>query len=230
MSVIQKNINKDLIQFNEMSMPSSIIDLNNSELSSSNFDILVSYSDYNLSINQSILNGYLNFMIERKYDGKIGILKIPGGAFELPLLSSKIIRKYKPKLCLIIGCIVRGESQHYEFLASTTTNAIRNVAFENNIPVLNGVLTVESDQQAIDRAGKKLNKGAEYADASLGILNFSTVLARTNELGGIMHSDVFLDTKFEDLKFLGSTISEFTFVNILNSSDTLASYPKDDKP
>ena len=172
MSVIKKNINKDLIQLSEMSMPSSIIDLNNSDLSNSNFDILVSYSDYNLSINQSILNGYLNFMIERKYDGKIGILKIPGGAFELPLLSSKIIKKYKPKLCLVIGCIVKGESQHYEFLASTTINAIRNVAFENNIPVLNGVLTVESDQQAIDRAGKKLNKGAEYADASLDILNF----------------------------------------------------------
>ena len=75
-------------------------------------------------------------------------------------------------MCLVIGCIVKGESQHYEFLASTTINAIRNVAFENNIPVLNGVLTVESDQQAIDRAGKKLNKGAEYADASLDILNF----------------------------------------------------------
>ena len=172
MPVIQKNINKDLIQLNELSLPSTIIDLNNSKLSISNMEILVSYSDYNLSINQSILNGYLNFMIERKYDGKIGILKIPGGAFELPLLSSKIIRKYKPKLCLIIGCIVRGESQHYEFLASTTTNAIRNVSFENDIPVLNGILTVESDQQAIDRAGKKFNKGAEYADASLEILNF----------------------------------------------------------
>ena len=92
MSVIKKNINKDLIQLSEMSMPSSIIDLNNSDLSNSNFDILVSYSDYNLSINQSILNGYLNFMIERKYDGKIGILKTPWGAFELPLLYSKIIR------------------------------------------------------------------------------------------------------------------------------------------
>ena len=100
--------------------------------------------------------------------------------FKLNLLSANSnkkmiiyqIRKYKPKLCLVIGCIVKGESQHYEFLASTTINAIRNVAFENNIPVLNGVLTVESDQQAIDRAGKKLNKGAEYADASLDILNF----------------------------------------------------------
>ena len=62
-----------------------------------------------------------------------------------------------------------------------------------------------------------------YGLSSFGILNFSTVLANTKELGGIMHSEIFLVTKFVGLKFLGSTISEFTFVNILNSSDTLAS-------
>ena len=54
-------------------------------------------------------------------------------------------------------------------------------------------------------------------NTSSGILNFSTVLAKTNELGGIIHSDVFLVTKFVGLKFLGSTISELTLVKILNS-------------
>ena len=49
----------------------------------------------------------------------MGILKVPGGAFELPLLASKIIRKYSPKLCLVVGCIIKGETQHYEFLSST---------------------------------------------------------------------------------------------------------------
>ena len=57
----------------------------------------------------------------------------------------------------------------------------------------------------------------------LGILKYSTVLANTNELGGIIHSDEFFVIKFEDLKFFGSTISEFTLVKILNSSETLAS-------
>ena len=60
-------------------------------------------------------------------------------------------------------------------------------------------------------------------NTSSGILNFSTVLAKTNELGGIIHSDVFFVTKFVGLKFFGSTISEFTLVKILNSSETLAS-------
>ena len=172
MTLIKKNINKDLIRLNELNFTLTVVDLHKQELFNSEIDIVVLYSDYNSTINQSMLNGYLNFMNEQKYDGTIGMLKIPGGAFELPLLSSKIIRKFKPKLGIVLGCIVKGESQHYEFLSSTVTNAIRNISFENDIPILNGILTVESDQQAIDRAGKKLNKGAEYADASLGILNF----------------------------------------------------------
>ena len=74
--------------------------------------------------------------------------------------------------------------------------------------------------------GNELKKGP----GPLGILNFSTVRANTKEFGGITHSDKFFVTKLVGLKFLGSTISEFTFVNILNSSETLASYPKEERP
>ena len=60
---------------------------------------------------------------------------------------------------------------------------------------------------------------------SFGILKYSTVLAKAKEFGGIMHSDPVFETKLEALKFFGSTISEFTLVNILNSELTRASYP-----
>ena len=63
----------------------------------------------------------------------------------------------------------------------------------------------------------------QITKTSSGILNFSIVLAKTNELGGIIHSETFLVTKLVDLKFFGSTTSEFTLVKILNSSATLAS-------
>jgi len=115
----------------------------------------------------------LNCLKLNRFEGLVGTLKVPGGAFELPLLSSKIIKKYSPKLCLVVGCIIKGETQHYEFLSSTVTNAIRNVSFENNTPILNGILTVENEQQAIDRAGKKMDKGSEFASASLEIMNFN---------------------------------------------------------
>ena len=174
MSVFSNQNQKDLIKLNDLNQSFEIIDFNNTTNVSSNrgFDIFVFYSDYNISINQSLLYGYLNCLKKNKFEGLVGILKVPGGAFELPLLTSKIIRKYKPKICLVVGCIIKGETQHYEFLSSTVTNAIRNVSFENETPILNGILTVDNEQQAIDRAGKKMNKGSEFASVSLEIISF----------------------------------------------------------
>lgn len=174
MSVLSNQNQKDLIKLNDLNQSFEIIDLNNAKNVSSNkeFDIFVFYSDYNISINQSLLYGYLNCLKTNRFEGLVGILKVPGGAFELPLLTSKMIRKYKPKICLVVGCIIKGETQHYEFLSSTVTNAIRNVSFENETPILNGILTVDNEQQAIDRAGKKMNKGSEFASVSLEIMSF----------------------------------------------------------
>ena len=175
MVISNKQYQKDLIELNDLNQSFELIDLNiiGNELSKNKYDILVFYSDYNLTINQSILYGYLNYLKINRFQGTVGTLKIPGGAFELPLLTSKIIRKYNAKVCLVVGCIIKGETQHYEFLSSTVTNAIRNVSFENNIPILNGILTVENEQQAIDRAGKKMDKGSEFARASMEIINFN---------------------------------------------------------
>ena len=145
------------------------LDLNIKEIS--NLDIIVLYSSYNLSINESLLNGYLNELDTLKFKGKIAIVKVPGGAFELPVLSSRIINKYNPKVTLVIGCIVKGDTKHYDFLSTTVTNAISTLSIETGIPILNGVLTVENKQQAIDRAGAKFDKGREYANASIEILN-----------------------------------------------------------
>ena len=146
------------------------LDLNNKE--TTNLDIIVLYSSYNLSINESLLNGYLNELDTLKFNGKVAIVKVPGGAFELPVLSSRIINKYKPKVTLVIGCIVKGDTKHYDFLSTTVTNAISTLSMETGIPILNGVLTVENKQQAVDRAGIKFDKGLEYANATVEILGF----------------------------------------------------------
>ena len=175
MAVLNKQNQKDLIELNDSNQSFELIDLNVTKdgFSKNKYDILVFYSNYNLSINQSLLYGYLNYLKMNRFEGTVGTLKVPGGAFELPLLSSKIIKKYSPKLCLVVGCIIKGQTQHYEFLSSTVTNAIRNVSFENDTPILNGILTVENEQQAIDRAGKKMDKGSEFASASMEIINFN---------------------------------------------------------
>ena len=145
------------------------LDLNNKE--TTNLDIIVLYSSYNSSINESLLNGYLNELDTLKFNGKVAIVKVPGGAFELPVLSSRIINKYKPKVTLVIGCIVKGDTKHYDFLSTTVTDAISTLSMKTGIPILNGVLTVENKQQAVDRAGVKFDKGCEYANATIQILH-----------------------------------------------------------
>ncbi len=177
MSILKNKIIKDLIKLDKIKKDFSLLNLNKPKdlkiaLASKSVDILVLYSEYNAYINKSLLNGYLNSLQENKIKANVAILETPGGAFELPFLTSKIINKYKPKICLVIGCILKGETQHYEFLSSTVTNAIRNISFDNDTPILNGILTVENGQQAIDRAGKKHNKGAEYASVSIKMLHF----------------------------------------------------------
>ncbi len=176
MSIIKDKKVHSLIKPNKLTNDFKLLNLNISKdsklaLAEISTDIVVLYSEYNSPINKSLLNGYLNGLQDNKFKGVTAILEVPGGAFELPLFTSKIIKKYSPKLCLVIGCILKGDTQHYEFLSSTVINAIRNVSFDYNTPVLNGILTVENKQQAIDRAGNKFNKGAEYASTSIKILD-----------------------------------------------------------
>ena len=66
-----------------------------------------------------------------------------------------------------MGCIVKGDTKHDEYLSSTVINGLRNLSLEYKIPVINGILTTDTIQQAIDRAGKKYDKGRDFASSSL---------------------------------------------------------------
>ena len=100
--------------------------------------------------------------------GVIGFIEAPG-AFEVPLIAKLIIEKYKPKQILALGCIIKGDTKHNEYLSSTVINGLRNLSLEYKIPVINGILTTDSMQQAIDRAGKKYDKGKEFASSSISM-------------------------------------------------------------
>jgi 6,7-dimethyl-8-ribityllumazine synthase len=120
MTSITENIN-NLISHDKSSAKYELFDLNTSNNESINFEIIIVHSSYNDKLNQSLLNGYLNALGTKNYQGNIAQVKIPGGAFELPLLTEKIIKKYQPQICLVIGCIVKGDTKHYDFLSTTVT-------------------------------------------------------------------------------------------------------------
>ena len=100
------------------------------------------------------------------YAGDIGFIEAPG-AFEVPLIAKLTIEKFKPKQILALGCIIKGDTKHNEYLSSTVINGLRNISLEYKIPVINGILTTDTMQQAIDRAGKKYDKGRDFAGSSV---------------------------------------------------------------
>ena len=104
--------------------------------------------------------------IMKSYVGDIGFIEAPG-AFEVPLIAKLTIEKFKPKKILALGCIIKGDTKHNEYLSSTVINGLRNLSLEYKIPVINGILTTDTMQQAIDRAGKKYDKGRDFANSSV---------------------------------------------------------------
>ena len=93
------------------------------------------------------------------------------GCFELPFVAKQTILKHKVDAVVCVGCIIQGETRHFDFIAQACANGIMQVGLESNIPVIFGVLTTNNMQQAIDRSGGKHgNKGTEAAVACLKLL------------------------------------------------------------
>ena len=136
-----------------------------------NKKIIIVKSKFHNEITSSIVFDFLN-SLPKNLINIVGIIETPG-SFEIPLIIKKILQEHKPDIILATGCIIKGETKHNDYLASTVINALRNLSLEFTIPIINGVLTTENTQQAIDRAGKKYRKGCEFAsNAELMIKQF----------------------------------------------------------
>ena len=129
--------------------------------------IIVSTS-YHKYITGSMATNFIDHSEESIAD--IGFIESPG-AFELPLIIKIVLGKYKPEIVLALGCIIKGDTRHDEYLSSSVINGLINLSLEFEKPVINGVLTTNTEQQAIDRAGIKFSKGSEYAKAREDLLN-----------------------------------------------------------
>ena len=107
----------------------------------------------------------------------IGFIESPG-AFELPLIIKIILSKHEPDIILALGCIIKGDTKHDEYLSSSVIDGLRNLSLEFEKPIINGVLTTDTEQQAIDRAGLKLSKGSEYAKTRESLLKIIAMVKR----------------------------------------------------
>ena len=98
-------------------------------------------------------------------------MRVPG-AFEIPLVAQKIAQQGKDDAIIALGAVIRGGTPHFEYVSGEASSGISKVGMDHGIPVANGVLTVNSIEQAIERCGTKAgNKGEEAAMSALEMVS-----------------------------------------------------------
>ena len=126
---------------------------------------LIVLADYYNDIANGLLSSALKIIPKTS---KIKIIKVPG-AFEIPVTISKNLNKYDTFLAL--GCVIKGQTPHFDFISQASTDAIMRLSVESRKPIGNGTLTCLNKDQAVERADKsKKNKGREAADAVIELL------------------------------------------------------------
>ena len=134
------------------------------------FGILV--SRYNSFITERLLEGALDALNRNGVqEGDIEIWKVPG-SFEIPLAAKRMVKSKKHDAVICLGAILRGATTHYNYVATEVTKGIANVSLESGIPISFGIITAETLEQAVERAGTRMgNKGYEAAVSAIEMVN-----------------------------------------------------------
>jgi 6,7-dimethyl-8-ribityllumazine synthase len=127
---------------------------------------------FNSFITDRLVEGAVDAVVRTGGDpDAIRIYKVPG-AFEIPLVAKKLAASGRYDAVVCLGAVIRGATPHFEYVASEVSKGIAHVALETGIPVAFGVLTTDTLEQAIERAGSKAgNKGWEAAMAAVETVN-----------------------------------------------------------
>ena len=111
-------------------------------------------------------------------DEDIDLAWVPG-AFEIPLIASKMAKSGKYDAVICLGAVIRGATSHYDYVCAEVSKGIASVSLNSDIPVMFGVLTTDTIEQAIERAGTKAgNKGFECAEGAIEMVNLSRELEK----------------------------------------------------
>ena len=132
---------------------------------------------FNELIVERLLDGALDALRRHGVsDEQIVIVKCPG-AFELPLACQRLAAGGKVDAVIALGCVIRGATAHFDYVAGEAAKGCGSVASATGVPVLFGVLTTDTIEQALERAGTKAgNKGADVALAAIEMVNLGRAL------------------------------------------------------
>ncbi len=129
-------------------------------------------SRFNSFISEKLLDGALDSLVRSGAAGDdIDVVRVPG-AFEIPLIAKRLAGSQKYNAVIVLGAVIRGATPHFDVVVNEVSKGTAQAGLETGVPVLFGVLTTETIEQAIERSGTKAgNKGAEVAVAAIEMAN-----------------------------------------------------------
>lgn len=142
-----------------------------------NFDgkgskIAIVASRFNEFITKELIGGAEDTLLRHNVNtDDIDLYRVPG-AFEIPSVCNKIAKSGKYDAVITLGAVIRGSTPHFDYVAAEVSKGVASVSMQYNIPVIFGVLTTDTIEQAVERAGTKAgNKGSDAAVAALEMIN-----------------------------------------------------------
>ena len=142
------------------------------KLVSSGIKVGIVVARFNEFITSKLLSGTMDGLLRHNVQEEdIQVAWVPG-AFEIPLIASKMAKSGNYDAVICLGAVIRGSTSHYDYVCNEVSKGIAAVSLETGIPVMFGVLTTENIEQAIERAGSKAgNKGSECAEGAIEMVN-----------------------------------------------------------
>ena len=132
---------------------------------------------FNSFISEKLLEGALDSLLRSGVaEADIEVVRVPG-AYEIPLITKKLAASQKYDALICLGAVIRGATPHFDVVVNEVSKGTAQVSLDTGVPVLFGVLTTETIEQAIERSGTKAgNKGGEVAIAAIEMANIIEVL------------------------------------------------------
>lgn len=132
---------------------------------------------WNSFLSERLLEGALDSLVRSGAAGDdIDVVRVPG-AFEIPLIAKRLAGSQKYHAIIVLGVVIRGATPHFDVVVNEVSKGTAQASMETGVPVLFGVLTTETIEQAIERSGTKAgNKGAEVAVAAIEMANIIDLL------------------------------------------------------
>lgn len=134
---------------------------------------------FNEFITAKLISGAMDGLLRHEVREEDIVVAWVPGAFEIPLIASKMAKSGKYDAIICLGAVIRGSTSHYDYVCSEVSKGIASVSLESQVPVMFGVLTTDNIEQAIERAGTKAgNKGYDCALGAIEMVNLIQEIER----------------------------------------------------